>query len=45
MIIRVRNKHILEIDDFQFRCCVDKMDLQIIKLKVINAHPKEVQVK
>ena len=24
MIIRVRNKHILEIDDFQFRCCVGK---------------------
>ena len=28
MIIKLRNKHILEIDDFQFRCCIGKYGLK-----------------
>ena len=28
MIIKLRNKHILEIDDFQFRCCIGKNGLK-----------------
>ena len=40
MIIRVRNKHILEIDDFQFRCCVGKNGLTNNKIEGDKCTPK-----
>ena len=40
MIIRVRNKHILEIDDFQFRCCIGKNGLTNNKIEGDKCTPK-----
>ena len=40
MIIRVRNKHILEIDDFQFRCCIGKRGLSNNKKEGDKCTPK-----
>ena len=40
MIIRVRNKHILEIDDFQFRCCIGKYGLTNNKIEGDKCTPK-----
>ena len=40
MIIRVRSKHILEIDDFQFRCCIGKNGLTNNKIEGDKSTPK-----
>ena len=40
MIIRIRDKHILEIDDFQFRCCIGKRGLSNNKKEGDKCTPK-----
>ena len=40
MIIRVKNKHILEIDDFQFRCCIGKNGFTNNKIEGDKCTPK-----
>ena len=40
MIIRLKNKHILEIDDFQFRCCIGKNGLTNNKIEGDKCTPK-----
>ena len=38
MTIIVENKHTLIFDDFKFKCCVGKMDFQMINMREIKEH-------
>lgn len=40
MIIKLKNKHILEVNDFQFRCCIGKKGLKKIKQEGDKSTPK-----
>ena len=40
MIIRLKNKHILEVDEFQFRCCIGKNGLKKEKSEGDKSTPK-----
>ena len=37
MLINIKNKEILEFDDFKFKCSIGKNGLKKKKLRVINA--------
>ena len=39
MIINLKNKHILEVDDFQFRCCIGKNGIKKIKFEGDKSTP------
>ena len=41
MIIYLKNKQTLQIDDFNFKCCIGKKGVTLKKKKVIKKHPKE----
>ena len=40
MIIKLKNKHILEVDEFQFRCCIGKNGLKKEKSEGDKSTPK-----
>ena len=41
MIIYLKNKHTLQVDDFIFKCSIGKKGLTKKKLKEIKKHQKE----
>ena len=41
MLINLKNKDTLEVDEFKFKCSIGKNGLKKIKLKEINALLKE----
>ena len=40
MIIHVKNKNTLIIDDFKLKCCIDKNGLNLNKIEGDNSTPK-----
>ena len=44
MIIFIKNKHTLELDEFKFKCCIGKKVLQLIKKKEIKKPQKELLI-
>ena len=42
MTIYLKNKHTLQIEDFQFKCCIGKKGLALKKKRGIKRHQREL---